>query len=199
MRHYTQNIDTLEREAGIADEKLVEAHGAFNTGHCIDCRKEFSQAWIKEKILVDGDGAQIPRCTIAKCKGVVKPDIVFFGENLPERFFKCVREDFKQCDLLIVLGTSLVVQPFASLIDRVGPHCPRLLINMEEVGVSDRLDMLLSGSGLQLGKGNNYRDAAWLGECDKGVAEMAKRLGWQTDLENLVKGGQKVSVKSSTK
>ena len=74
---------------------------------------------------------QIPRCTIAKCKGVVKPDIVFFGENLPERFFKCVREDFKQCDLLIVLGTSLVVQPFASLIDRVGPHCPRLLINME--------------------------------------------------------------------
>ena len=43
LRHYTQNIDTLEREAGIADEKLVEAHGAFNTGHCIDCRKEFSQ------------------------------------------------------------------------------------------------------------------------------------------------------------
>ena len=76
---------------------------------------------------------QIPRCTIAKCKGVVKPDIVFFGENLPERFFKCVREDFKQCDLLIVLGTSLVVQPFASLIDRVGPHCPRLLINMEVI------------------------------------------------------------------
>ena len=62
---------------------------------------------------------------------MVKPDIVFFGENLPERFFKCVRDDFKQCDLLIVLGTSLVVQPFASLIDRVGPHCPRLLINME--------------------------------------------------------------------
>ena len=79
--------------------------------------------------------------------------------------------------------------------------------------MSDRLDMLLSGSGLQLGKRNNYRDAAWLGECDKvgaviifhlfhpeqGVAEMAKRLGWQTDLEKLVKGGQKESVKSSTK
>ena len=79
--------------------------------------------------------------------------------------------------------------------------------------MSDRLDMLLSGSGLQLGKGNNYRDAAWLGECDKvgvdiififfhpeqGVAEMAKRLGWQSDLENLIKGGQKESGKSSTK
>jgi len=109
----------------------VEAHGAFHTGHCIDCRKEYSQAWIKERILVDKDEAEIPRCTRANCGGVVKPDIVFFGENLPERFFKCVTNDFKQCDLLIVLGTSLVVQPFASLIDRVGPHCPRLLINME--------------------------------------------------------------------
>ena len=51
--------------------------------------------------------AQIPRCTLAKCGGVVKPDIVFFGENLPERFFKCVSSDFKQCDLLIILGTRL--------------------------------------------------------------------------------------------
>ena len=42
----------------------------------------------------------------------------------------------------------------------------------QEVGVSDRLDMLLSGSGLQLGKGNNYRDAAWLGECDKVGADI---------------------------
>jgi len=195
LRHYTQNIDTLEREAGISDEKLVEAHGAFHTGHCIDCRKEYSQAWIKERILVDKDEAEIPRCTRANCGGVVKPDIVFFGENLPERFFKCVTNDFKQCDLLIVLGTSLVVQPFASLIDRVGPHCPRLLINMEEVGVSDRLDVLLTGGGLQLGKGNNYRDAAWLGECDKGVLELAKGAGWQDELENLVKGGKEKEEK----
>lgn len=195
LRHYTQNIDTLEREAGISDEKLVEAHGAFNTGHCIDCRKEYSQAWIKERILVEKDEAQVPRCTLAKCGGVVKPDIVFFGENLPERFFQCVSNDFKQCDLLIVLGTSLVVQPFASLIDRVGPTCPRLLINMEEVGVSDRLDVLLNGGGLQLGKGSNYRDAAWLGECDKGVVELAKCVGWHDELENLVKGGKEKEEK----
>merc|ERR1712013_174304 len=118
-----------------------------------DCRKEFSQAWIKEKILVDGDEAQIPRCTIANCKGVVKPDIVFFGENLPERFFKCVREDFKQCDLLIVLGTSLVVQPFASLIDRVGPHCPRLLINMEKLGCRTDWTCCSAAVGSSWGRG----------------------------------------------
>ena len=39
LRHYTQNIDTLEREAGLKDQKLVEAHGAFHKGHCIDCCK----------------------------------------------------------------------------------------------------------------------------------------------------------------
>ena len=78
------------------------------------------QAWIKERILVDEDETQVdinaffqtvvakvPRCSLPKCGGVVKPDIVFFGENLPERFFQCVSNDFKQCDLLIVLGTRL--------------------------------------------------------------------------------------------
>ena len=43
-------------------------------------------------------------------QGVVKPDIVFFGENLPKRFFTCVEEDFNKCDLLLIMGSSLVVQ-----------------------------------------------------------------------------------------
>ena len=49
-------------------------------------------------------------------EGLVKPDIVFFGESLPERFFQYMNRDFSQADLLIVMGTSLTVQPFASLI-----------------------------------------------------------------------------------
>ena len=47
--------------------------------------------------------------------GLVKPDIVFFGESLPPRFFQGMKTDFPQGDLLIVMGTSLTVQPFASL------------------------------------------------------------------------------------
>lgn len=53
-----------------------------------------------------------------ECEGIVKPDIVFFGENLPGRFFECIEQDFEECELLLVLGSSLVVQPFASLIDK---------------------------------------------------------------------------------
>ena len=59
---------------------------------------------------------EIPTCE--KCESLVKPDIVFFGEALPMKFFMCAEQDFDQCDLLIIMGTSLVVQPFASLVDR---------------------------------------------------------------------------------
>ena len=53
---------------------------------------------------------------ICIAEGLVKPDIVFFGESLPSRFFQIKQTDFPQADLLIVMGTSLTVQPFASLI-----------------------------------------------------------------------------------
>jgi NAD-dependent deacetylase sirtuin 2 len=180
LRHFTQNIDTLEREAGISDEKIVEAHGAFHKGHCIRCWKDFSQEWIKEIIFKD----EVPTCD---CGGFVKPDIVFFGENLPERFFNCLRTDFRKCDLLIILGTSLVVQPFASLIDRVGEDCPRLLINMEKAGVASRLDQIVSGSGLQVDSPGNYRDVCWLGDCDQACMELAEGLGWGEELKEMLK------------
>ena len=68
---------------------------------------------ISEKLFVDD---VTPTCE--RCNGLVKPDIVFFGESLPKKFSDSVQADFKNCDLLIVLGTSLTVQPFASLVDR---------------------------------------------------------------------------------
>ena len=77
-----------------------------------------------------GSFARYPRCAALRCAapcrsqacgtGFVKPDIVFFGEALPRRFFERAQEDFPRADLLIVMGTSLVVQPFASLIGAAG-------------------------------------------------------------------------------
>lgn len=58
----------------------------------------------------------VPTCT--SCNGLVKPDIVFFGECLPSAFYSKSTTDFPKADLLIVLGSSLVVQPFASLVDK---------------------------------------------------------------------------------
>jgi NAD-dependent protein deacetylase sirtuin 2 len=112
LRNFTQNIDGLEFLAGVPKDKVVQAHGGFQTAHCIDCHKEYDEKFVKDLILDDS----VPTCI--RCNGLVKPDIVFFGERLPERFNDCLKEDFPKCDCLIVMGTSLTVQPFASLIDR---------------------------------------------------------------------------------
>lgn len=182
LRHYTQNIDTLERVAGIPEEKLVEAHGTFHTSHCLKCRKEYCLEWMKERIFADS----VPTCT--DCNGVVKPDIVFFGEALPSKFSEKVKTDFQDCDLLIILGSSLVVQPFASIIDRVKSTCPRLLINREKAGQRDRVMQLMGmGAGMDFDSSENTRDVAWIGDCDDGCKMIAEKLGWKDELLELVK------------
>lgn len=172
LRHYTQNIDTLERIAGIPDEKLVEAHGTFHTNHCLGCKKPYSMEWMKEQIFKD----IVPTCE--ECNSFVKPDIVFFGEDLPDKFYQLPDKDFEKCDLLIIMGTSLEVQPFASLVDRVNPNCVRLLINREAVG--NKLTALRSyifSEGLHFHTPGNKRDVCWLGDCDDGINFLAEELG----------------------
>ena len=56
------------------------------------------------------------RCDLAGCGGVVRPDVVLFGEQLPDRFFSLASQDFPACDLLLVFGTSLAVAPFNHLV-----------------------------------------------------------------------------------
>lgn len=131
-RVYTQNIDGLERLAGIPAGKLVEAHGTFSTASCLRCHRSQDSKDVRAMIMA---GAK-PRCVY--CKGLAKPDIVFFGEDLPNRFHRLHRADLKTCDLLIVMGTSLSVEPFASLADEVRSSVPRLLVNRELVGLFSR-------------------------------------------------------------
>ena len=177
LRHYTQNIDGLERKAGVPEEKLIEAHGSFNKAHCITrkCHKEYSEAYIRDLIKRD----IVPTC--GKCNGLVKPDIVFFGENLPERFHKSVDKDFKKCDMLIVMGTSLQVQPFASLVNMVKKDCPLLLINM----VNSAPWMFKQPVDKEEFKGAN-RKVFWKGNCDEGCAKLEQFLGWRKEKDDIV-------------
>ncbi|KAM4643480.1 NAD-dependent protein deacetylase sirtuin-2 isoform 2-T3 [Amazona ochrocephala] len=179
-----KNIDTLERVAGLQPERLVEAHGSFFTSHCLrpGCRRQYGLPWMRERIF----SSLVPKCE--QCQGLVKPDIVFFGESLPSRFFTLVQSDFQQVDLLIIMGTSLQVQPFASLVSRVPTNTPRLLINKEKTGQSDPLMSLMGfGCGMDFDSDKAYRDVAWLGDCDKGCLELAELLGWKKELEELVR------------
>ncbi|KAI9642350.1 Sir2 histone deacetylase Hst2 [Ciborinia camelliae] len=161
---FTQNIDCLERRAGVSSEKIIEAHGSFATQRCIDCKTEYPDDMMK-KAVEDGDPAT---CLVPQCGGLVKPDIVFFGEQLPEAFHthKYLPE---KADLVIVMGTSLSVQPFASLPTYPAPGVPRLLFNMVSVGdFGSRLD-----------------DVIVLGDCDSGVRKLADALGWRDELEEM--------------
>uniref|UniRef100_A0A182RND1 Deacetylase sirtuin-type domain-containing protein n=1 Tax=Anopheles funestus TaxID=62324 RepID=A0A182RND1_ANOFN len=181
VRHYTQNIDTLERIAGINEEKIVEAHGTFYTNHCLQCKTAYSLEFVKEIIFTD----EVPTCP---CGGVIKPDIVFFGEGLPERFHMLPHQDFADCDLLIIMGTSLTVQPFASLVEYANDDCVRLLINRDKVGCSNFgfLRSMMFGEGLCFDLPGNRRDVAWTGNCDDGCFFLADQLGWGDELRKLI-------------
>ncbi|KAF9485768.1 NAD-dependent deacetylase sirtuin-2 [Pholiota conissans] len=159
---FTQNIDTLERRAGVPEEKIIEAHGSFATQRCIYCHEEYDDEKMREHIL----SKKIAKCD--SCGGYVKPDIVFFGEALPDNFIGAV-PNLRYADLLIVMGTSLTVQPFASLADRVDYSCPRVLINLDLVGSF----------------GSRSDDVVLLGKCDDVVKKISKELGWEDELIRL--------------
>lgn len=128
LRNFTQNIDSIELIADVPEEKLVFAHGSFSDAHCISCNESYTQEAVRQVIFND----KIPKCK--ECSDLVKPRIVFFGESLPSRFDEMRTKDFPKCDLLIIVGTSLKVFPFASLAHCVPDGCPRVLVNMTNNG-----------------------------------------------------------------
>lgn len=184
LRHFTQNIDGLERVAGIDPDLLMEAHGSNRVGHCMECSKEYTHLWIRDCLKRD----EIPKCTLEGCTGTIKPDTVFFGEALPKRFSDLVDQDFEQCDLLIVLGTSLKVQPFASLIIKVPEETPRLYINLEKNASEAKhpLTILVFGGGFKFDDEDNYRDVFLESACDDGCTRLAELIGWKDELTDLV-------------
>merc|ERR1719453_2153863 len=96
LRCYTQNIDMLEQLAGLSEEKVVAAHGNFAKAHALN-GKEVPTAELEAAVF---RGIDACRALERKYGALVKPDIVFFGEGLPPRFFDCLRTDFSSCDLL---------------------------------------------------------------------------------------------------
>jgi NAD-dependent deacetylase sirtuin 2 len=168
LRIYTQNIDGLEFLAGIPDDKLVECHGHFRSAACIDCNKSSDIEKVKETITKEG---KTPTCTY--CGGNIKPDIVFFGEDLPDRFHKLLKKDIPKADLLLVMGTSLQVAPVSMIPDMV--RCNRVLFNRDKVMKIRPGDIFIPGY------------------CDSNVEELSSLLGWtsllqtdETETEELI-------------
>ena len=90
---------------------MIEAHGTFKDSFCQSCNAKYDLKYLKDQIFKPELNNGVPKC--AQCStGVIRPNVVFFGETLPHRFWANIDADFSQCDCLIVLGTSLAVAPF---------------------------------------------------------------------------------------
>ena len=104
---FTQNIDTLHQKAG--SKKVYELHGSLAAGYCMNCHSYHGYNEISSMVNKD----IVPIC--AQCGSVIKPDIVFYGEGLNMTVLKRAEFAFQNAALSIVLGSSLVVNPAASL------------------------------------------------------------------------------------
>lgn len=104
---YTQNIDMLHQRAG--SRNVYEVHGSPEFHHCTKCHARYTYGEIAPVVLRD----EVPVCS--KCGGVIKPDIIFYEESLNEDVLDHAWKDFSDSDLCLVLGSSLTVQPAASL------------------------------------------------------------------------------------
>jgi len=166
---FTQNIDGLEIKAKIPEEKLIFAHGNFYKGHCGKCDKEIDIEKINERIKND----KIYYCPV--CNGPCKPNVVFYGENLPVRFFEKLDECRKNyINLIIIMGTSLKVHPFVSIPYLVNPKADIIVFNMEKVGEYP-YDSLLSNSLFIEGK------------TDENVVKFLKDINMLDEFKDFIK------------
>ncbi|MHA1361516.1 MAG: SIR2 family NAD-dependent protein deacylase [Candidatus Freyarchaeota archaeon] len=124
----TQNIDGLHQKAG--SKNVIEVHGNVRSATCLQCKKKYGIDYVISEV---EKGNYVPRC--AECNGIVKIDVVMFGEMLPEEAISEAYRLAQECDLLIVVGSSLVVYPVAALPGMViNRGVKTVIINMEDTG-----------------------------------------------------------------
>jgi len=133
----TQNIDNLHEEAG--SEKVFHLHGTILTNHCSGCEREYSIEKIKSMEMV-------PKC---ECGKVIKPDVVLYGESLPQKAWDDSIQAVGEANVLIIAGTSLLVYPAASLIDYFkGEHL--IIINRDATSRDGSADLLIQDNFAQV-------------------------------------------------
>jgi NAD-dependent deacetylase len=133
----TQNIDLLHQKAG--SQRVVEMHGTLATLSCTQCFSQVKSEGFLEPFIEKGE---IPHCP--KCGSVLKPDVILFGEQLPQKAWMEAQREARQCDLMLVAGSSLEVLPVAGLpmqaLDR-GAHL--IIVNNSPTYLNVRADLVI--------------------------------------------------------
>ena len=133
----TQNIDVLHQKAG--SKNVVEMHGSVRTMSCTQCFRKFETKFFIQDFIEHGN---IPKCS--NCNGILKPDVILFGEQLPQTAWFDAQRAARQCDLMLVAGSSLEVLPVAGLpmqaLDR-GAHL--IIVNNTPTYLNVRADVVI--------------------------------------------------------
>lgn len=134
----TQNIDGLHQKAG--SQHVVELHGTLRTLSCTQCYRQYPSDDFLRPFIENGT---IPQCS--NCNGILKPDVILFGEQLPQVAWQAAQRATRRCDLMLVAGSSLEVLPVAGLplqaLDR-GAHL--IVINNSQTYVNVRADIVIT-------------------------------------------------------
>jgi NAD-dependent deacetylase len=130
----TQNIDGLHQEAG--SEEVIEIHGSAARVICRDCRERYDADPVMERAR---ESDLPPTCDA--CDGTLKPDTVLFGEQLPEHALMRSQAAAQNADVFLAVGSSLTVEPAASLPRQAAEYgATLLLVNLESTPLSERAD-----------------------------------------------------------
>jgi NAD-dependent deacetylase len=142
MAIVTQNIDGLHHKAGNSPHKIIEIHGTVSSVSCLDCGKTYDRDDIEKRLR---SGLKVPYCD--DCSGILKPDTISFGQAMPADKMELAFTYARECDLCIVLGSSLVVYPAASVpAHAVERGAALMIINRDETPLDSEADVVIHES-----------------------------------------------------
>jgi len=138
----TQNIDRLHHRAGNSPDKIIEIHGTAFSVSCLGCGKAYDRDDIQKRI---SSGVKVPYCD--ECSGILKPDTISFGQAMPQEKMAQAIRHARECDLCIVLGSSLVVYPAASVpVSAVESGAKLMIINRDETQLDSMAELVVNES-----------------------------------------------------
>ena len=141
----TQNIDNLHQKAGVPEDKVFELHGNMEWAVCLSCHRRFPMPEVLRKIK---EGVEVPDCP--ECQGILKPDAVFFGEALPQGTLREAIRRAQNCDLLIVIGSTLVIYPAAYIPAYAREAGAKLaIVNLTPTPFDDYAEVVIRGKAGQ--------------------------------------------------
>jgi len=138
----TQNVDNLHQKAGNDPTRVHELHGNMQWLVCLNCGQKYPLEKLTQNLSSDEN---IPDCN--RCSGILKPDVIFFGEALPPNVLAIATHESQECDLFIVIGSSLVVYPAANMPLYAKQNGARIvIINLGETQQDDIADVIIDQS-----------------------------------------------------